>query len=566
MDAVCPSTSLRTPQRGRSAYPAHLARTAEGPRVPLHRRGTSQKLECFEDLLREAGFKETRVFTPEVERAEAAAEARRKQADARKEKRGTWLEKKGAAGLVDFLSGLVSWSDSEERKDTAETRHAKTQSLGRASGKQKQILLDEENEDAEGTNDCSNVLVTPTPNRRRPFTPIIITSNFNSPGSSGSASSRSPPQMYQTRSSRTKSNQLTTKQSNHFRPDARTALRHMISLPDLPPERATFHPSQALPRRVTDYVSSRSGSLRRKSSRMRSHNSKGKLRPENEAVPPLPQNWLSAIAQAMTSGSSARAGSSSARADSSCHTRNKTRDGGIVRRGFEPRTPRGDTVPGVVTPASVVCRSAPGSRSSSLVRKPSNSTRTRKHRQVHGRDGCLPSLGVTSIQLTGSESVNDEDEDPNVDYYKARASLDTTDDNYDNESSDDGEPNFAQLILPARRQHSIQSLRRHLHNYAAASTTPGSQRPPPSAFINRIPKRNDSQSSFRGRPTKRFTADTLRSQSDLFDNSDEFPPSRRVSADEDTEDGAVADWAAHGLPGLETAVRKKRGALPWNNS
>lgn len=75
------TSALHTPSRGRSAYPAHLARAGEGPRVPLHRRGTSQTLECFEDLLREAGYKETRVFTPESERAEAAAETRRKQAD-----------------------------------------------------------------------------------------------------------------------------------------------------------------------------------------------------------------------------------------------------------------------------------------------------------------------------------------------------------------------------------------------------------------------------------------------------------------------------------------------------
>ena len=39
-------------------------------RVPLHRRGTSKTYERLEDLLKEAGFKETRVFTPEDERAE----------------------------------------------------------------------------------------------------------------------------------------------------------------------------------------------------------------------------------------------------------------------------------------------------------------------------------------------------------------------------------------------------------------------------------------------------------------------------------------------------------------
>ncbi|KAJ6571788.1 hypothetical protein B0H19DRAFT_1255722 [Mycena capillaripes] len=37
-------------------------------RVPLHRRGTSKTYERLEDLLAEAGYKETRIFTPETER------------------------------------------------------------------------------------------------------------------------------------------------------------------------------------------------------------------------------------------------------------------------------------------------------------------------------------------------------------------------------------------------------------------------------------------------------------------------------------------------------------------
>lgn len=71
VDSSRPSTPQ---QRGRpsSRYPTSL-----GPgHVPLHRRGTSKTYECLEDLLREAGYKETRVFTPETERAEIEAEER----------------------------------------------------------------------------------------------------------------------------------------------------------------------------------------------------------------------------------------------------------------------------------------------------------------------------------------------------------------------------------------------------------------------------------------------------------------------------------------------------------
>ncbi|EKM76451.1 hypothetical protein AGABI1DRAFT_108776 [Agaricus bisporus var. burnettii JB137-S8] len=42
-------------------------------RIPLHRRGTSRTYENLEDLLREAGYKETRIYTPESDRIEPHA-------------------------------------------------------------------------------------------------------------------------------------------------------------------------------------------------------------------------------------------------------------------------------------------------------------------------------------------------------------------------------------------------------------------------------------------------------------------------------------------------------------
>ncbi|KAF7761376.1 hypothetical protein Agabi119p4_9368 [Agaricus bisporus var. burnettii] len=42
-------------------------------RIPLHRRGTSRTYENLEDLLREAGYKETRIYTPESDRLEPHA-------------------------------------------------------------------------------------------------------------------------------------------------------------------------------------------------------------------------------------------------------------------------------------------------------------------------------------------------------------------------------------------------------------------------------------------------------------------------------------------------------------
>lgn len=89
----------RTPPRGRSRYPSSLAH--DGLRVPLHRRGTSNTYERLEDLLRDAGYKETRVFTPETERHRGheriPEEARQSDGKLRN----------GVDAVVGLLSGLV---------------------------------------------------------------------------------------------------------------------------------------------------------------------------------------------------------------------------------------------------------------------------------------------------------------------------------------------------------------------------------------------------------------------------------------------------------------------------
>ncbi|KAH0581785.1 hypothetical protein H2248_011466 [Termitomyces sp. 'cryptogamus'] len=96
-----PSTSpplLATPprsSRSRTRYP-------DLGRVPLHRRGTSKTYERLEDLLREAGYKETRVFTPEGERAEASSG---KQDGHLSDQQGGVRNSVGA--FVGFLAGFI---------------------------------------------------------------------------------------------------------------------------------------------------------------------------------------------------------------------------------------------------------------------------------------------------------------------------------------------------------------------------------------------------------------------------------------------------------------------------
>jgi hypothetical protein len=97
-----------TPPRGRSRYPSSLAH--DNLRVPLHRRGTSRTYERLEDLLKEAGYKETRIFTPETER-------HREHQQGPEEREASGRVRSGVDSVVGFLAGLVSVQSDGERVD-----------------------------------------------------------------------------------------------------------------------------------------------------------------------------------------------------------------------------------------------------------------------------------------------------------------------------------------------------------------------------------------------------------------------------------------------------------------
>ncbi|KAI0305311.1 hypothetical protein B0F90DRAFT_1815543 [Multifurca ochricompacta] len=92
-------SSPHAPPRGRPRYPSGLAH--DGLRVPLHRRGTSKTYERLEDLLKEAGYKETRVFTPEADRCREHERAHGKGNNA------DGVVRTGVDTVVGFLAGLV---------------------------------------------------------------------------------------------------------------------------------------------------------------------------------------------------------------------------------------------------------------------------------------------------------------------------------------------------------------------------------------------------------------------------------------------------------------------------
>lgn len=516
MDQVPP----RTPQRGRSAYPSNLG-VGGVPRVPLHRRGTSRTYERLEDLLREAGFKETRVFTPEAERQEAQAEERKRRAALEEAKGEKGKKSIGTTGLVGFLAGFVHWNEGGQTLEDQRSSHVHTQSLGRAAGKQKLISLDDDDE-------ATSIPGTPTPNRQRPFVPVILTSDFSSPGSSSSASSNSPPQQQQYQHYSYSRKQ----RNNHLTPypeqGAIASLRHMISAPDISHSRV--HQATNM-RCVTGFPQDKGHSKR--SHALREWG--------NSEQPPLPQNWLSTVTQAVMNASGAHVGGPRGRQLTQSNSRSKRvestyegRSGSGSRKGLAPRTPTHRSVPGIITPASVVCHSAPVSRSSSLVR--TRSSRAKRGKRDRAPESCVPSLGITTVVVGDiNDAIPLEGE---VLQEEMQINIESEDE------SDDGELDFARLLVPSRRQHSIHSLRRHLHNHAIATGNSASNQ-----FSRQPQSRRSRQSS---------------AQDDYADDP-QFMVRSRASIDEDGEADILADWAANGLPGLETAVQKKRGALPWTS-
>ena len=88
-----PTTPPLTP-RLRSRY-------SDLGRVPLHRRGNSKTYERLEDLLKEAGYKETRVFTPETERSRSDGDGSGGAGENRLSVRD------GMEAVVGFFAGLL---------------------------------------------------------------------------------------------------------------------------------------------------------------------------------------------------------------------------------------------------------------------------------------------------------------------------------------------------------------------------------------------------------------------------------------------------------------------------
>lgn len=483
-----------TPLRGRGRYPAHLGKAGEH-RVPLHRRGTSRTYERLEDLLREAGYKETRVFTPEAERLEAEAEEREEREQARQPGRGV-------GAVVNFLSGLIP-------KNADQEPVGKALSLGRAVGKQlERVLASDE-----------SLFATPSPS------PKLPARHRESPLAQSSLQSTSA-------SSTTYSTSPLIASGELQYSAAQTALRHMASAPTIP--------------RLSEADSHRRAEWH--------HQNKSEQ-------PPLPPNWLQTVTKAIAGygpGSGAHIGKPSSR-PGRVHTRHKASDlainrsqsqrpafrtqpaarggmAGIVDRTNKLTPPhfhsqRACTCTGTVTTTSVVCRSAPTSRSSSRVR----------HK---GIDIRLPSLGVTSVEG-----------EPWADHLPLPHGPRLSEEPPTDESSDEdiGELDLARLLVPAKRQKSIRSLRQHLHRANTSGTIVGDNQRLRGPARHNASSTNSAVNSIRGS----ISVDI----DDSFEVGlqEDLERRRRGSVDENDED----IWSQD-LPGMQKRPSsKRRGQLPW---
>ncbi|KAJ4466912.1 hypothetical protein C8J55DRAFT_492923 [Lentinula edodes] len=286
-----PNNQTAATHRPRTRYPVDLARAGDG-RTPLHRRGTSQKYEPFEDLLREAGYKETRIFTPETERTVSGAD----------DGDGSSGGKNKIAGVVEFLSGFIPGSrTSSLRDDSNETRknHYSPPSSPSPISTRRQ-----------------NQRADPEPGREHQKRPI---DNDATPRATRTRTSRS----VQSLQSTTPSPAIRYTHNNH----SYTSIGQSSSSKPMPPSRATAylrHIASVPDMPGADLQRSHSNSTRRRRSNRRSGTNdsrhtddgedddfdsvyEGRTRGNGEGeedpnVPPLPKGWLETVARAVLFG------------------------------------------------------------------------------------------------------------------------------------------------------------------------------------------------------------------------------------------------------------------------
>lgn len=527
MNAGISSTPV-TPPRGRTIvrYPDSLGR------VPLHRRGTSKTYERLEDLLREAGYTETRVFTPEAERS-AGNPSEKQEGRLNSSIRG------GVGAVVGFLTGLVSRNSSLSREaatSSEPTMAILRQTEGQASSAppSPSPQVRQLNGLTKGSN-ASSTTSLPSYSQNLSSENLHITvqrMRINSaldstePIHPSAGTARHIVQPHQsslglphhsryhlTQQQRPSLHRQPSKLGQSYVPTSHAYLRHMASAPNIQP--LNKRPSSSeISVRSHQRLQAANGRHRRAFNLndpevVSNYECKREPR-EQVAEPPLPRNWLESVTRVILSGASTTLTSDTASARTVATQKSSSalsEHSSLQRKGTRPTGKPSLLRPEVqdqkakicevqVHHAVVLCRSAPTSRASSPVR----TSRVDQHSQIRsdrlnqsgkardkhpgsrgrrkgkGKDtDIVPSLAKTRVENDGWEIQH---------RYLGGWGMDTRGNESpsdEDDEDDDDELGLDRWLVPARRQHSVRSLRKHLQPQSNEVTTSmvagGSDRP-----------------------------------------------------------------------------------------
>ncbi|KAI6134783.1 hypothetical protein EV401DRAFT_1904822 [Pisolithus croceorrhizus] len=457
-----------TPPRGRTMarYPESLGR------VPLHRRGTSKTYERLEDLLREAGYRETRVFTPEAERSA-------RNSSGKQESRLNSSIRGGVGAVVGFLTGLVSRNSSLCR-ESATSGEVTTPSTSRqvegqmsSAPSSPSLRVEQLNGLAKASNrsNLSSESLHITAQRMR------INSALGSaePIHPSAGTTRHIVQPHHlTQQQRPSLHRQPSKLGQSHVPAVHAHLRHMASAPNIQPLNKCPSSSEISLRSHQRLTSNPWAPSRNTASSSFVSNYECKREAKDQSsLPPLPRNWL----ESHPARTVATQKSSSALSEHSSSQRKgprPTRKPSLLCPEVQGQKAKICEVQ--VHHAVVLCRSAPTSRTSSPVR----TSIIDQHSQIRSNlAGSHPDSWDTDIVPSLAKTRVENDEWEIQHRYLGGWGMDTRGNESpsdDDDDDDDDELGLDRLLVPARRQHSVRSLRKHLQpqrNEAASSTVAG---------------------------------------------------------------------------------------------
>jgi len=402
----------------------------------------------MEDLLREAGYKETRIFTPEAERFPADGDKRKGDAEG-----GGLSVKESVGAVVGFLAGLVPGQSKQNVGAPPTDLAADGQEVYPGRLHPPSPLAHRVEQPSSNTSGLRSKKFTIAPSNQRPTSADLDTSS----GSSGDPrhSHTMPGDRNQNPDQRSLRSQLSVTRLKPSQSVAYNYLRHMASTPSI---------------------------------RRRPSDEDAPTVDLTEGVhPPLPIAWRENVIAAMNIKGSVSTGGLTERLSrpksprtlgvkdnrKNIHEETEERRGRTATRERpylappQIRTPRLAS-PGAVAMVNVTCKSAPGSRSASVVRgtfkgglldvsqldnafRDKGKAVPRPSRRIRSQ---VPSLVVTGVE--GDDWSGFSTEGDNTPFHKERE-LD-----YDEDDDDEGELDLAKMLLHPKRRESIQSLRRHL--------------------------------------------------------------------------------------------------------